>query len=88
MTVTDIVLVPGIEATYGDPERTEIAYCIDGDATLTELPNGIAHPIRPGTMWVASPGERFRFRPSVPTRMICVFTSPFDGHETGFAPPS
>jgi L-ectoine synthase len=83
-SVTDILLQPGIEAEYGYADRTEIAYCIEGEATLVD-PDGQTHAIAPGTMWVARPGERFRFEAAVPTRLICVFTPPLAGDETGFA---
>ena len=85
VTVTDIVLAPGIEATYGYDQHIEIAYCIKGHAELVDLSDGQAHAITPGTLWLARPGDRFSFRASVPTRLICVFSPPFAGHETGFA---
>ncbi len=84
-TVTDIVLAPDVEETYGSDQRIEIAYCIEGDAELTDLASGVVHRIIPGVLWVAQRGERFRFRASVPTRLVCVFVPPFSGEETGFA---
>ena len=83
-TVTDIILRPGREETYGYDAHVEIAYCLEGAATLTDA-SGVAHAIAPGTMWVARPGERFRFVAQAPTRLICVFTPPLEGGETGFA---
>jgi L-ectoine synthase len=85
VTVTDIVLRPGVEATYGYDTHVEIAYCIEGQAELTDLATGLPAAIVPGTMWIAQPGERFRFLAAEPTRLICVFLPPFAGHETGFA---
>jgi L-ectoine synthase len=85
VTVTDIVLKPGIEATYGYESHIEIAYCIEGKALLTDKASGVAHVIEPGTMWVASKGTDFIFRAEVPTRLICVFHPAFLGEETGFA---
>lgn len=84
VTVTDNTLAPGIEETYGHDRHTEIAYCLEGEATITDSAGG-RHDITPGTMWVADPGERFRFVASTPTRVICVFTPPFRGDESGFA---
>ena len=84
VTVTDIVLKPGIEAIYGYDEHIEIAYCIEGLATLTDLLTNESYEIAPGTMWIARMGEKFRFSASIQTRLICVFTPPFKGHETGF----
>lgn len=85
MTVTDIVLQPNVEATYGYDEHLEIAYCIEGTATLRDQATGEAFEISPGVMWVAEPGSRFSFRATAPTRLICVFQPPFKGGETGFA---
>lgn len=85
VTVTDIVLTPGIEATYGYDDHVEIAYCIEGAAMIRDLATGKEATIGPGTMWVAERGDRFSFVASKPTRLFCVFTPPFEGSETGFA---
>ncbi|MBM3540848.1 MAG: ectoine synthase [Alphaproteobacteria bacterium] len=84
-TVTDIVIAPGIEAEYGDDKHIEIAYRIEGAAVPMDDAAGQTHRIEPGTMWVARKGARFRFRAGTPTRLICVFSPPFAGRETGFA---
>jgi L-ectoine synthase len=84
VTVTDIVLKPGIEADYGYDRHIEIAYCLEGHATLTDQ-HGTAEEIVPGTMWVAAKGSRFRFIAHLPTRLICVFNPAFTGRETGYA---
>ncbi len=85
VTVTDIVLKPGIEAEYGYDKHIEIAYCIEGKATLTDLATRKVHDIQPGTLWVADKGARFLFTADEPTRLICVFNPAFLGHETGYA---
>lgn len=84
VTVTDITLAPDVEAVYGYDQHIEIAYCIEGNAELTDLSTGQIHQISPGTLWVARRGERFRFLARTPTRLVCVFTPPFSGHEMGF----
>ena len=84
VTVTDIVLVPDIEETYGYQNHIEIAYCIEGRAELVDLSNNQVHVITPGSLWVAKQGDTFKFRADVPTRLICIFSPPFSGHETGF----
>jgi L-ectoine synthase len=88
VTLTDIVLQPGIEETYGYDDHIEVAYCLEGRATLTDLTTGTAHDIEPGTLWAATDHERFRFIAHEPTRLICAFTPPFSGIETGFAKSS
>ncbi len=85
VTITDIVLNPGIEADYGYDGHVEMAYCIEGRAKLTDLATGIGEVIEPGALWIAPMGARFRFVAETQTRLICVFTPPFDGGETGFA---
>jgi L-ectoine synthase len=85
VTVTDIVMEPHVDEIYGYDDHVEIAYCIGGDATLTDIATGFSHDIRPGVMWVTAKGDRFRFVARVPTRLICVFTPAFSGAETGFA---
>jgi L-ectoine synthase len=85
VTLTDIVLSPGIEETYGYQDHIEVAYCLEGHAWLTDIATGTKSEISPGTLWVASKGDTFRFVASVATRLICVFTPPFSGGETGFA---
>jgi L-ectoine synthase len=85
VTVTDIVLAPGVEALYGYEHHIEIAYCIEGKAQLTDLTSGQVFDIEPETLWVARKGSQFRFIAEVPTRLICVFSPAFNGQETGFA---
>lgn len=84
VTLTDILLVPGVEETYGYEARIEVAYCIGGHATLTKLTTGESHDIMQGTLWAAVNHEKFKFIAHEPTRLICAFTPPFEGHETGF----
>ncbi len=84
VTVTDIVLKPGIEAEYGYDHHIEIAYCLEGRAKLWQEGTE-PQEIVPGTMWVASKGTRFKFIAFEPTRLICVFNPAFSGHETGYA---
>lgn len=85
VTVTDIVLNPGIKEIYGYENHIEIAYCIEGEAELTDLSNQAHHHIGEGSLWVAQKGAQFSFLASEPTRLICVFSPPFTDHETGFA---
>ncbi len=85
VTLTDIVIQPGIEEVYGYDEHIEVAYCLEGKAILTDLQTGLVHSILPGTLWAATKHERFSFIAEQPTRLICAFTPPFKGGETGFA---
>jgi L-ectoine synthase len=85
LTMTDIVLQPGICETYGYDEHIEIAYCIDGQATVQDLSTGMKAEISPGTMWISERRDRFEFLATAPTRLICVFSPAFTGSETGFA---
>lgn len=85
VTVTDIVLKTGVSADYGYDAHSEVAYCISGEAMLTDLSTGKTHRITAGTLWTSAKGDRFRFMPLSDTRLICVFSPPFAGGETGFA---
>lgn len=62
--------------------------CLSGAAVATDLATGAAHAIEPGMVWIAEKGVRFRFLAARPTRLICVFVPPFEGHETGLATPA
>ncbi len=85
VAVTDILLASDVEEAYGYEKHIEIAYCIEGSAELIDLADNQVYMITPGTLWVAKRGDTFRFRADVPTRLICVFSPPFSGSETGFA---
>ena len=85
VTVTDIMLQPDIEAVYGYDHHIEIAYCLEGEAIVRDHSTNTETQIVPGAMWVAEKGDRFSFIAKSPTRLICVFTPPFVGNETGFA---
>lgn len=84
VTVTGIILKPGIKAEYGYDKHIEIAYCIEGHATLTDLATGKDNEISAGTMWITQQGDTFAFSASEPTRLLCVFSPAFDSQETGF----
>ena len=85
LTLTDIVLQPQIEKTYGYEDNLEIAYFIEGRAKLTDNSNTTVHLIEPGTLWVAPAKTYFSFITDLPTRLICIFNPALEGHETGFA---
>ena len=85
VTVTDITLAPGVEETYGSDDHLEIAYCLAGQAKLTDLESGVVHEVAPGTLWCAPRGSRFHFVASEPVRLVCVFRPAFEGQERGFA---
>ena len=84
VTITDIVLQPGIKAEYGYEKYIEMAYCIEGRAFIVDHASKTKTDIVPGTLWIANKGDSFDFWADEPTRLICVFTPPFSGGETGF----
>ncbi|GAA4183118.1 ectoine synthase [Streptosporangium oxazolinicum] len=81
--LNDVVLNPGVEGAYGYPDRTEIAYCVSGAATVVDLGTGEEHAVVPGVLWVAPPGSKFTLVATEPLRLICVFDPPLEGTETG-----
>jgi L-ectoine synthase len=80
LTLTDIYLNPGIDAVYHYPHHLEIAYCLEGKATLENLEDGIIHEVTPGFIW-ATTKERFRFKVLETVRLICVFNPALVGPE-------
>lgn len=79
----DVVINPGIKEMYGYDDRTEIAYCISGTATVVDLDTGQEQSVRPGMLWIAPLGSRFTITANEPLRLICVFDPPLEGTETG-----
>lgn len=43
VTVTDIMLRPGVDQVYGYDNHIEIAYCIEGEATIRDHAGGPEH---------------------------------------------
>jgi L-ectoine synthase len=82
----DVVMHPGVDEVYGYPDRTEISYCLDGAATVTDLDTRQTQRVVPGVLWVAPPGSRFTVDVEAPLRLICVFHPPLEGTETGILP--
>lgn len=56
VAVSEVELAAGTRATYGQAERLEILYCIDGLGELTDNETGDHHPVVAGTLWIATPG--------------------------------
>ena len=81
LTLTDVTVRQGSDAVYGYRHHVEVCYCLEGEATLEELATGRVHAVRPGTLWAAAKGERFRFRALAPTRLVSVFTPALVGPE-------
>jgi L-ectoine synthase len=80
LTLTDIYLHPEIDAIYHYPHHLEIAYCLEGKATLENLEDGTIHEVTPGFIW-ATTKERFRFKVIETIRLICVFNPALVGPE-------
>jgi L-ectoine synthase len=85
LTVTDVTLGAGSEAIYGYKHHVEIGYCLEGEATITELATGVVHVIKPGSLFAAARGERFRWRSDQPTRLITIFNPALAGPEVNDA---
>ncbi len=60
----------------------EAVYCIEGEATIRELPGGAEHRIVPGTMYALDQHDHHELRVTKDLRVICVFSPPCCGRET------
>ncbi len=58
LAVTEVELAPGARAGYGQAERLEILYCLEGLGELTNGETGEHHAVVAGTIWIAPPGAR------------------------------
>ena len=63
----------------------EICYCLEGEATLIDLPTNTEHSIRPGSLWAAPDHQPFRFIAHQATRLVCVFSPALVGSEVNDA---
>ncbi|MEM6380235.1 MAG: ectoine synthase [Bacteroidota bacterium] len=82
LTVTDVMIKGQSDSIYGYKHHKEICYCLEGEATLVDLENGIEHTIKPGSLWAATNHEKFRFIAHKPTRLISIFDPALVGPET------
>jgi len=77
----DTVLFAGTETLIWYKHHLEAVYCIDGEAEITQLPDGPVHAIRTGTMYALNGHERHILRAITDFRAICVFNPPLTGRE-------
>jgi len=88
----DTLIHAGTETPMWYRHHLEAVYCIEGQGELEVLPEGVVHPIRPGTLYALDGRERHVLRARTQMRMICVFNPPCTGREVhgsdGAYPPS
>ncbi|MFO0997055.1 MAG: ectoine synthase [Alphaproteobacteria bacterium] len=82
MTVTDVTLKAGIDATIQYKNHVEVCYCLEGEATLEDFETGQIHRIRPGTLWALPKHERHRFTAKGAVRLVSIFVPALVGAET------
>lgn len=59
----------------------EAVWLIEGEGTLTDLDNGVAYELGPGSMYLLDGHERHRLEVRSRMRMMCVFNPPVTGRE-------
>lgn len=77
----DTVIHPGTETPMWYKHHLEAVYCIEGEGEVEVLPEGVIHPIRPGTLYALDGHERHVLRARTRMRMVCVFNPPCTGRE-------
>jgi len=77
----DTTLGAGTETHMWYRHHVEAVYCIEGEAELVDLDNGVVYPVRPGTMYTLDGHERHVLRTHTDFRAVCVFTPPLTGQE-------
>lgn len=61
--------------------HVEAVWLIEGEATLTDLDNGVTYELRPGSMYLLNGHERHRIETRTQMRALCVFNPPVTGQE-------
>jgi len=77
----DTVLRAGTETHMWYRHHVEAVYCIEGEAELEDLDNGVVYPVGPGTMYTLDEHEHHVLRTHTDFRAVCVFTPPLTGQE-------
>jgi L-ectoine synthase len=75
------VVAPGEELTLEYRHHLEACYCVEGEATVTDLATGEEHRIAPGTLYALDRHDRHRLRTEHGVRLVCVFNPPLTGSE-------
>jgi L-ectoine synthase len=77
----DTVIEPGTQTVMWYRHHVEAVYCIEGEGEIEELPDGPAHSLRPGVVYVLDGHEKHVLRAKTRMRMVCVFDPPVTGRE-------
>lgn len=79
----DTVLAEGTEMELEYKHHLEANYCIGGQGEVVDVATGVAHPIRPGTLYALDKNDRHILRATQGTlRLVCVFNPALAGTET------
>lgn len=79
----DTVLYAGTTTEMEYANHLEAVYCIEGAATLIEVPSGVEHRITPGVMYALDAHDRHRVvvDDDADFRVVCAFNPPVTGTE-------
>jgi L-ectoine synthase len=88
----DTTVGAGTELTLQYKHHLEACYCLEGEATITDLDSGTRHRIGPGTVYALERHDRHTLQVSSALRLVCVFNPALTGTEThdadGSFPPA
>lgn len=72
----------GTETLIWYKHHVEAVYCIRGEGEIETLPDGVVHPVLPGTMYLLDRHDRHLLRATSEMELACVFTPALTGRET------
>jgi len=59
----------------------EAVLCLEGEGEVETVPDGVVHPIAPGTLYALDRHDEHVLRARTRMRMVCVFNPPLKGKE-------
>lgn len=72
----------GTETLIWYKHHVEAVYCIRGEGEIETLPDGVVHPVTPGTMYLLDRHDRHLLRATREMELACVFAPALTGRET------
>ena len=81
VTLTDVVLEPGLHRPWWYKNHLEAVYCLEGEGTLEDLGTGEIHTIKPGTLYALNKHDHHRLNVTSRMRAVCTFVPPLVGGE-------
>jgi L-ectoine synthase len=80
-SLSETTVEGGAEMHIWYKHHNEACFVIEGEAEITERDTGVAHRIRPGSVY-SPEHDRHTIRVIAPLRLVCVFNPALTGRET------